>query len=53
MVNRVSEPLVRSELAVTLEVKFCLSDFNKEIERQKGRFIISTYKYNFNFHVFS
>ena len=33
--NRVSEPLVRSKMAITLEVKLSLSDFSRLIERQK------------------
>ena len=36
-VNRVSEPLVRSKMAITLELKLCLSNFiSKGIEKQKG-----------------
>ena len=33
--NRVSEPLVRSEMAITVELKLCLSNLSKGIERQK------------------
>ena len=44
LVNRVSEPLVRSELAITLELKLCLPNFSKEIERQKED------EYYFNSH---
>ena len=33
--NRVSEPLVRSKMAITLELKLCLSNFGRGIERQK------------------
>ena len=36
LVNRVSEPLVRSNMAVTLELKPCLSNFSRGIEKQKG-----------------
>ena len=35
MVNRVNEPLVRSKMAITLELKLCLSNFCRGIERQK------------------
>ena len=34
-VNRVSEPLVKSKKAITLEFKLRLSNFSKGIERQK------------------
>ena len=33
--NRVSEPLVRSKMAITLELQLCLSTFSRGIERQK------------------
>ena len=33
--NRVSEPLVRSKMAITLELKLCLSNLKRGIERQK------------------
>ena len=33
--NRISEPLVGSKMAISLEVKLCLSDFSRGIERQK------------------
>ena len=33
--NRVSEPLVRSIMAITLEFKLCLSNFRRGIEKQK------------------
>ena len=36
LVNRVSEPFVRSKMAITLEVKRCLSNFSRGIEKQKG-----------------
>ena len=36
LVNRVSEPLVRSEMAITLQLKPCLSNFTRGIEKQKG-----------------
>ena len=36
LVNRVTEPLVRSKMAVTLELKPCLSNFSRGIEKQKG-----------------
>ena len=32
--NRVSEPLVRYKMAITLEVKLCLSNLSRGIERQ-------------------
>ena len=35
MVNRVIEPLIRSKMAIILEVKLCLSNSSKGIERQK------------------
>ena len=35
LVNRVSEPLVRSKMAITLELKLCLSNFSRGTERQK------------------
>ena len=35
MVNRVSESLVRSKMAVTLKLKLCLSNFSRGIQRQK------------------
>ena len=35
LVNRVSGPLVRSEMAITLEPKFCLSTFIRYIDIQK------------------
>ena len=38
MVNRVNEPLVRPKTAITLELKICLSNFSREIERQKEIF---------------
>ena len=34
--NRVSEPLVRSKMATTLELKLCVSNFSRGIEKQKG-----------------
>ena len=36
IVNRISEPLVRSKMAITLELKLCLSNFSRGIEKQKG-----------------
>ena len=36
LVNRVSEPFVRSKMAVTLELKLCLSNFGRGIEKQNG-----------------
>ena len=36
LVNRVSEPLVRSKMAITVELKLCLSNFSRGIEKQKG-----------------
>ena len=36
LVNRVSEPLVRSKMAINLELKLCLSNFSMGIEKQKG-----------------
>ena len=30
------EPLVRSKMAITLELKPCLSNFSRGIEKQKG-----------------
>ena len=36
LVNRVSEPLVRSEIAITLKLKLCLSNYSSGIEKQKG-----------------
>ena len=36
LVNRVSEPLVSSKMAIILEFKSCLSNFGKGIERQKN-----------------
>ena len=35
LVNRVSEPLVRSKMAITLELKLCLSNFSRGIKKQK------------------
>ena len=35
LVNRVSEPLVGSKMAITLELKLCLSNFSRGIEKQK------------------
>ena len=35
MVNRINEPLLRSKMAITLEVKLPLSNFSRGIERQK------------------
>ena len=35
MVNRVSEPLVKSKMAITLELKLSLLNFSRGIERQK------------------
>ena len=32
--NRVSESFVRSKMAISLELKPCLSNFSREIERQ-------------------
>ena len=34
--NRVSELLVRSKMAITLELKLCLSNISRGIEKQKG-----------------
>ena len=34
--NRVSELLVGSKMAITLELKLCLSNFSRGIEKQKG-----------------
>ena len=36
LVNRVSEPLVRPKMAITLKLKLCLSNFSKGIVKQKG-----------------
>ena len=36
LVNRVSEPHVRSKLAIILELKLCLSNFSRAVEKQKG-----------------
>ena len=36
LVNRVSELLVRSKMAVILKLKLCLSNFSRGIEKQKG-----------------
>ena len=36
LVNRVGEPFVRSKMAITLEVKLCLSNFSRRIEKQKS-----------------
>ena len=33
--NRVIEPFIRSKMAVTLELKLCLSNFSRGLERQK------------------
>ena len=35
LANRVSEPLFRSKMAVTLELKPCLSNFRGVIEKQE------------------
>ena len=35
LVNRVIEPIVRSKMAITLELKLCVSNFSKRIEKQK------------------
>ena len=35
LVNRVSEPIIRSKMAIILELKLCLSNFSKGIEKQK------------------
>ena len=35
LVTRVKEPLARSKMAITLKLKLCLSNFSREIERQK------------------
>ena len=51
MVSRVNEPLVRFKMAITLELKLCLSNFSKGIEGQKLR--LSKYKHYFNFHASS
>ena len=32
----VSEPLIRSKMAITLELKVCLSNFSKGVERQEA-----------------
>ena len=34
--NRVSEPLVWSKMAITLDIKLCRSNFSMKIEKQKG-----------------
>ena len=39
LVNRVSESLVRSKMAIALELKLCLLNFSRGIEKQKGYFI--------------
>ena len=36
LVNRVNESLVRSKMAIILELKLCLSNFNRGVEKQKG-----------------
>ena len=36
LVNRVMEPFVGSKMATTLELKLCLSNFSRGIERPKG-----------------
>ena len=36
LVNRVSEPLVWSKMAITYELKPCLSNYSTGIEKQKG-----------------
>ena len=36
LVNIVSEPFVRSEKAITLELKLCLSNFSRGIEKQNS-----------------
>ena len=38
LVNGVSEPIARSKMAITLELKLCLSKFAKGIERQKENY---------------
>ena len=35
LVNKVSQLLVRSKIAITLELKLCLSNFSRGIERRK------------------
>ena len=47
LVKRVNESLVRSEMAIILELKLCLSNFSKIIEKQKG------YQQALNFHISS
>ena len=36
LVNRDSEPLVGSKMVITLELKLCLSNFSRGIEKPKG-----------------
>ena len=36
LVNKVSEPLVRSKMEITLELKLCLSNFSRGIEKQNS-----------------
>ena len=36
LVNKVSEPIVWSKMAITLKLKLCLSNFSRGIETQKG-----------------
>ena len=36
LVNRVSEPLVRFKMVITLELKLCLSNFRRGIKNQNG-----------------
>ena len=36
LVNRVNEPLVGSKRAVIIELKLCLTNFSRGVEKQKG-----------------
>ena len=36
LLNRVSEPLVRSKMTITLELKRCLSNFQQGNRKRKG-----------------
>ena len=36
LVNKVNEPLVRSKMAIILELKLCLSYFTRGVEKQKS-----------------
>ena len=45
LVNRVNEPHVGSKMAIILELKLCLSNFSRGVEKQKLRCVMARVQY--------